>query len=175
MSNVLPPDVQKEIWSSHRANFILVGSLVLFVGAFLALLTLLPSIIATGIFDGGAGASKNVLLTEIQAEEERNEILRARMLVTQFSPLASSTALTFEALTAALKARPKGALVQEIQYTQGDKGKIILSGTAADRTAISAYRTALDEVPYFESISVPVGAFAGAEGGRFSITLTGEF
>lgn len=176
MSNVLPAAAQKEIWKLHRARFVLVGSLVLLAGAFVALLMLLPGTIASGILNGGdSRTSDGASLTVIQTENERNEMLRARILLSQLYPLASSTAPAFEAITAAIKVRPKGALVHDLRYTRGDTGKIIITGTAADRTAISAYRTALDEISYFESISVPVGAFAGAEGGRFSITLTGTF
>ncbi len=176
MSNVLPTASQKEIWSFHRANLILVGSLVLLAGACIALLTLVPSVIATGFYeenkiqegDGG-------LLTAAEAEAEKNEMLRAKALITAFMPLATSTSPSFEAVTAALSVRPKGALVTEIRYSKLDAGTIVINGTATDRATISAYRNALDEIPSFKTVTVPVGVFAGAEGGKFSITLTGAF
>ena len=50
-----------------------------------------------------------------------------------------------------------------------------VEGSAREREGINAYRAKLSEDPRFESISVPIGTLTGAEGGRFSITITGTF
>ena len=180
MSNILPSDTQKEMLRFYRARFILTGSLVFLVGAFLSMLALLPGTLiikldhaALGELSGATPPSE----AGSGVESERAEILRANALVEQLSTV-SSPPHVLEALRAALDARPLGTYVEDIQYTAGALGAggtLIISGNAANRTSINNYRAALADDPRFSSVSLPVGALVGAEGGRYSITLTGQF
>ena len=176
MSNVLSAGARKEVWRFHRGRFIFVGSLVLLSGALLALLSLLPSVLTIRAQQAALSEAIDITLpVDPENEKDRGDILRAQALVAQFSPMSSSTAPVLEAILAALRARPAGASVDDIRYTTEDESSIVINGTAANRASISAYREALSADPHFENVSVPAGAFAGTEGGRFSITLTGAF
>ena len=176
MANVLPLDAQKQMRRLFRARFVVVGSLAAITGALFTFLALLPS--ATGLYsellvpsDISGTPEKNT-----ENEAERTEILRAQSLVTQFSTMVSSTTPSFEALMSALRARPAGALVEEVRYTKdGGKGTILIYGNAKDRTSVTHYRDALEKEARFEEILIPASALAGAEDGRFSITLKGSF
>ena len=175
MSNVLSAGARKEVWRYHRGRFIFVGSLVLLSGALLALLSLLPSVLTIRAQQAALSEATDITLpVDPENEKDRGDILRAQALVAQFSPMSSSTAPALEAILAALRARPAGASVDDIRYTTEDGSSIVING-AANRASISAYREALSADPHFENVSVPAGAFAGTEGGRFSITLTGAF
>src|SRR3989344_5716945 len=151
MANVLSEDAKKQIGRLFRSRFIMVGSLAAITGAFFAFLALLPG--ATGLY------LQHLVSNEISAtppsigaedESERTEILRAQALVAQFSTAVSSTTPSFDALLAALAARPKGALIQEIRFVR-EKGKstIALYGSAKDRTSVGLYRDALVKDPRF--------------------------
>ena len=174
MVNVLPPRARKDLLRFNRTRFVLVGSFAMLIGAILAFLALLPAYTAMR-FQHMASPIASTTSPAVGDWNERAEILRAQALVTQFSSIVSGGDLAFEALTTALQVRPKGALIQNIRYTRGDKGSLVISGSASNRTDISTYRDVLARDTRFESVSVPAGALAGAEGGRFSITLTGMF
>ena len=65
--------------------------------------------------------------------------------------------------------------VDQITYTAGSPSSLMLVGSADTTGGISAYRAALAADAAFASVSVPVGALVGTEGGRFSVTLSGTF
>ena len=174
MANILPKEMKRNVWSFYRARFVLVGSFVLLAGACLALLALLPSILAVRTMNGFVEAPQAAMPELAQAQEERIGILRAQTLLAEFSPLASSTAPALEALNAALRARSSSIIIRGIEYTKETPGTIIISGESADRTSVSAYRDALSRDPHFTSVSVPASVLAGS-GGPFSITLKGAF
>lgn len=180
MSNLLLPNAQKEAWRFYRARLVIVGSLVFLTGAFVAFLSLLPAYVLiraeqTSLEEISKRTASGIVGDTF--ESERTEIARAQVLVTRFSSVATSSP-ALEMLQEALLVRPRGASVQDIRYTarEGTKeGSIVISGTAVDRTSINAYREALVGNSNFKSVSVPVGALTGVEGGQFSITLTGAF
>ena len=174
MSNVLPSGAQKDAWRFNRSHFVLVGALVLLVGALVALAVLIPGYL---LVKAGQEVALPSFLQVPAAKEgnERAEIVRAQVLTEQFSFLASSSTSPIDALAAALRARPSGASIEGIQYIRGEAGKILITGSASNRTSVSAYRDALAKEVYFTDVSIPASALAGAEGGKFSITLTGDF
>jgi hypothetical protein len=51
----------------------------------------------------------------------------------------------------------------------------MIVGFSLARDAINVYRQALQADPHFKTVSVPVGDLAGTQGGRFSVTLSGDF
>lgn len=59
--------------------------------------------------------------------------------------------------------------------TQGDDGKMIVSGTAATRDALRRYSVALSSLPFVEKADLPISAYAKDSDIPFSITLTGTF
>ena len=176
MANVLPLDVRKQVWRAFRARFVLVGSLAALAGAFFTFLALLPGMTGLYLQNLVSEDTSTVSLPASGDANNRIEILRAQSLVTQFSTIISSTTPAFDAFLAALQARPQGALIREIRYTkEGERSSIIVYGSAKDRTSISLYRDALAKDTRFQNILIPASALAGAEEGRYSITLTGKF
>jgi len=174
MSNVLPLSAQKSVWSFYRSRFLFVGSIAAILVAILAFAALLPAYMATRSLGKSLGDSESMLPASEEDQNERALILRARTLISELAPVAERPGV-FEALTEALEARPNGIVIQRMQIKKEDRQTIVIGGTASDRSRISAYRDALIKNSRFEQVDVPVGALAGAEGGQFSITLTGAF
>jgi hypothetical protein len=173
MVNVLPPRAKKELLRLNRAHFVLVGSIAALVGALLAFLALLPAYTIT-LFQHNISEVASTAPLTTEDENERAELLRSRSLVRQFSPIASGTNSSFEAIMAALEMRPEDVLIQNIRYTR-DGGSMVIRGIALNRADIIAYRDLLSEDARFENVSVPASDLAGNEGGQFSMTLTGAF
>lgn len=178
MSNVLTVASQKKAQHFFRARFVLTGSLALLLGAALVLLALTPAILRSGQWKSTEVAGEGVQAVSAEdVEQSRIEVLRAQALLEQFRIGSAYDRETITALEVVLHARPAGVSVRDIQYTVESSGEatLVLRGIAAERTNINAYRNALSGEEIFTSVSVPVGAFAEAEEGRFSITLTGAF
>src|SRR3989344_268815 len=103
MSNVLSEGARKEVWRFHRSRFIFVGSLVLLSGALLALLSLLPSVLTIRAQQAALSEATDITMpVDPESEKDRGDILRAQALVSQFSPMSSSTAPALEAILSAL-------------------------------------------------------------------------
>lgn len=179
MSNVLTGEAQKRARRYFKAHFILTGSLILIVGALLVFFAFTPAFLrlhqlkGSFLIDGQASTTVSAL----DVEQSRIEVLRAQALLEQFKTSSAYTRPTIAALEKALQARPSGVSIREIQYTVEVSGEstLILRGIASERVQINDYRNALSREDVFAEVSVPVGAFAEAEEGRFSITLTGTF
>lgn len=167
MANVLPIAAQKRVWRMYRARFIIVGSFVLLGLSAIGGVALLPSYLALEIAAPApvaTSAPRNDTVDPVA-------IARTQALLLQIGPVVSATSSPSTTITAALAARPAGLVVDSIGYTSEVPAKIVLGGTA-NRDQINAYRNALLATGRFSGVSVPVGALVGAEGGRFSITLT---
>ena len=89
-----------------------------------------------------------------------------------FAPLVEATTTPSAALARALSLRPSGVIVDHISYTPGS---LVLAGLSKSREGVGIYRKALAADPTFSSVVVPIGDLAGAQGGRFSMTLSGRF
>jgi hypothetical protein len=175
MSNLLPEKTLNSVRKAHRARFMLVGSLVSIVCAGIALLALVP---AYAIVSAGRSSAEEAADAEaLSFSTDREEITRARALVKELLPLATSTAPLYTVLDEILSARPSGIVVTNVNVRRGDPGEIILNGTVRSRDEINAYRDALAKNSRFDSISVPVplGLLTGIGGGAFSATLLGTF
>jgi hypothetical protein len=119
--------------------------------------------------------------TETSASAEdvamRADITRSQSLLKQFSQMAS-TSLAFNALQTILLHRPASITINQLDYTRGVGGKpgtILVTGSGSGRDAINTYRLALEAKGNFADVSVPVSALAGADAGRFTMTITGTF
>lgn len=156
----------------YRARFVVAGSCVAIVSAFLAGLALLPVYLA---LHSGEAASASLPGKISETQSERMEVARTQTLISTLSPYVFATTTLSDAIGAALALRPKGVIVDHVMYSSGTTGGLLLDGSAATREGINAYRQALQADPRFETVSVPVGDLAGAKGGQFSVTLTGKF
>jgi hypothetical protein len=175
MTNLLPQQSLGRARSFYRGHFILTGSLILTACGLFSLLALVPAytILRAGHIPAEAsGASPSQARID---ESERQSLDETRIVLLELKPVASSTVSFVGVLGDVLNVRPSGIAITNIIYTPGDPGTIVLSGTSASRDATSKYRTTLLDDPRFTSVSVPIGALAGVEGGHFTVTLTGAF
>ena len=171
MMNLLPEPAQKKVLSDYRAHHILAGSLLLLGSAFLSVLAFLPSYAALFVTRPqevvGAG-------TVSQNQTDLNDVMRAQLLVSQLGPVLSATSTASRAIRAALEARPKRVHVDHISYTKSPFNLMVV-GAADGRDDINSFREAVVAEGKFSTVSIPVGALLGAQGGRFTMTLSGGF
>lgn len=171
MANVLTLEEKKNLDRRMRARFILVGALVLTIGAAVACLALLPALVSVQV----AHASLNAPPEEsAAARDDQQKASRAQVLVTALGSLASATTSSANALAGALALRPTGISVTAITY-QANAHTIQLSGTSPRREAVNAFRDALEGSGAYSSVTVPVAALVGTQEGRFTITLKDGF
>jgi hypothetical protein len=114
-------------------------------------------------------------VAEFPQNDEREEVMQAQMLVRAFKPIAASATSSLTIFEDIFSARPAGVVLSSVGLVKGEEGSIAISGRASSREQINSYRAALSENPMFESVEVPIGVFVGAEGGNFSMTITGTF
>lgn len=171
MSNVLPKEYQKKVWRFYRSRFLRASGLAALCTAFVLFIALIPAYLtARATYMPNALSDTSVDKEEI--EQEKEEIAKAKALVEELGPKVKGIR-TFEIMADALRARPAGISIQKMQFTkEGSRATIVISGTASNRTQVSAYRTALSEISRFETVTVPVGALAGTDSGQFSVTIT---
>ena len=174
MVNILPQDSLKTVRRFYRSRAVVAGSLVASACAAVALLSLVSAYTIVNAVPASLEGSPEVTLPA-SSGEDREEIVRAQVLLKEFGPLASSASSSMEFIEAALLARPAGVLVQNIHITRGASATLVLAGTTPSRDDINAYRVSLSKDPRFKSVSVPIGILAGAKDDRFTVTLTGDF
>ena len=171
MANLLPEKDQKKIASDFRSRLILAGSYLMLGSAFFAALALFPSyaiLFATRPQEATRTA-------RIQNKADEKDLARTQVLVNQISPILSASSSVSAAILAAVADKPKGVHLDHITYAGAKTQDIIISGAADNRDEINLYRNTLAKDSHFTRVSVPVGALVGAEGGRFTLTLGGNF
>ncbi len=174
MANVIPNEIRQDLESHARARFIIVGAIVALAGAGVTFLLLIPSYLAISTHDGGSQGPSNA---SASAQQERDiaTLKHTTALLGVLSPMVSATSTPTALIEEVLTARPSGVRINQIAYHVGSPSTLMLSGAADTNGEISAYRDTLASDPRFSSVSVPVGALVGTDGGRFSITLSGTF
>ena len=169
MSNVLPPEARARIRSEYRARFLLASLCLIVVGAsvIFALLPAAVSLAAVPIPSAPATATVSDTATDLVAIKHTQGIVAA---------LASSTAATssISALESLLAARGSGITINLITYSAAAH-TITLNGSAASPADITAFQDALQQNPIFTNVSVPVGELFDAQGGAFTMTVSGTF
>lgn len=174
MSNILPHEAKKAVWSMYRVRFIIAGSLMALLAAGLCALSLLPSYLALHAADIASAASSTTP-PKVATDADRAAIVSLRALLTSLSPLIAGTTSPSTVITQALSLRPSTILIDHITYAGGNPGTIIIAGSAATREAINGYRQVLSADSHWKSVSIPIGDLTGEPGARFSLTLSGSF
>ncbi len=170
MANVLPLQTQKKLWRIYRARFIIAFSVFMLGFALLGVILFIPSYFVLRI--AAVPADGAVSTHSESASEDIMAVARAQALVRTLQTLVSTTSSPSHSIASVLSNRPKGVLIERITYL-ADEGQFLLSGSAS-REALNAYHNVLLRNPAFTSVSIPVAALVGNEGGNFSITLTGS-
>ena len=174
MANVIPEEMRHNVERRERARLIITAAVVAIVCAGLAFVLLLPGYLAT-LVDARHAPPAFTAVTQEQQASDAAAIAHTNALLAVVAPIAQASSTPSDVILDALAARPSGVHIDQIIYRAGDPSSIMLSGSADTNNEINAYQTALSNDPHFASVSVPVGALVGTEGGHFSITLSGTF
>lgn len=169
MSNVLPPEAKKQLDRAARWRALFVLGCAGTLAAFIAVLSLMPTFIAIA----SARASLDAPSVEEvgTAREFQVQARRAQSLVDALQPLVMASSTPSGMLADALAVVPEGVSIGMITY-QAAQETLILSGEAPQRASVNAYRDALEKSARFKKVEIPVGALAGTQEGRFTVTLT---
>ena len=173
MMNVLPESAVRALSREYIARSIVALSGLLMIAAGVGFLTLLPSYVALQV-NLGAHTDQGGHAHDVTAQD-RADIVRTQKLIGQLHGVVNATSSPSATIRVALGLRPKGVIVEHMTYAPGLSGSLVLVGTAPSREGISSYRDALAHDPHFKTVSLPVDALVGAQGGQFTITLSGAF
>lgn len=167
MANVLPNGAQKKVWRLYRGRFVIMFSLFSLALSLLALLSLVPSYLALSI---AAPPSSDITPGKGSAvPDAASAVARAQTLLRTLSPVLDSTSSPSMIIAQVLESRPKTLVVTRVTYDVSKK-ELSLVGSG-NRSVISTYRDALTKDPRFATVSVPVSALVGSDGGTFSMTI----
>ena len=172
MANVLPPEAQKKVWSTYQARFILVTSLVLFVLAAAAAVTMIPSYVAVQLAETDEARESE------ETEEARAQTValqKSQFLIGELLPIVSATSSPVDIVTTTLALKPTGVRITRILYVEDTEEERLTLVGSGSRIDVSAFKDALTHSGLFTAVSVPVGALVGSESGGFSIVLVGKF
>lgn len=158
MTNILPLEAQKKVWSMYRSRFLITASLVSLALSTLAALVLVPSFLALEL--AAPPISDAVAHSRENTPTDIAIISRTQALAGALSPILAATSSPSQRIREALSAKPQGVSVTHITYTS-QPSMITLSGTAS-RDTISAFRDTLAKDPLFTNVSVPVDSLIGA-------------
>jgi hypothetical protein len=171
MSNLLPQQFQKQLWAGYRARFVTVGSMLFICVAIITALALLPSYIILITNYPRQTISKD---QQQKNDTDLIDLATAQILVIQYGPMMSDKPTT-EVVIDILQLRPAGVKVDKIAYTAGTVATLVVSGAATSRESINMYREAIVATGRFKSVTIPVGDLIGVKGGRFTVTISGQF
>jgi hypothetical protein len=181
MSNVLPPNAQKNLLRMYRARFIVVGSRMMIGAALICGLALLPSYFA---LRSSAYATSNGAISAQVAAEDKSTVARVGALKRVLENSLQTSSGAPAVIEGILAARPDGLTLEHIAYiTESKKNdddtihrsySVLLTGVAMHRELISTYRAALAKDAQYKNINVPVADLAGAADGHFSMTISGD-
>ena len=174
MTNVIPEDIRRDMQSNARARLIVAASMVAIIVAALSFLALLPSYLVLKVNASGAHPSVAVI-APVDIAHDKVLIAHTTTLLNTLSPLVGTTSMPARTIQSVVALRPVGVHIDQITYIAGSPSSLMLVGSAETNGKISLYRDALVATALFTSVSVPVGALVGTDGGRFSITLLGAF
>src|SRR4051812_41428576 len=129
MANVLPPEVQKRVWSFYRARFIFVGSITAIVTALVTIGALMPSYMY--LLYTREPEQVTVQGVKIDASAESAQAARIKALLAGFSPLLAASSSPLSVIQHALQLRGAGITVQHITYSGGKNGPLVIIGSSA--------------------------------------------
>lgn len=171
MSNLLPIPSIREVTRIYKARFLFVASSFLFVAGIVAGIILLPSYLIVEKYHMSLEEQIASLSAPAADTADRDLISHIQERVGQLGPIVAATSTPGQMITDALALRPAGISVDHINYSIGKAATVLLSGSSKGGDIVGAYQRALAGSDSFAGVSVPVGALAGVDNGRFNITI----
>lgn len=154
----------------YRSRLVLVTGIALLILAAAAALTLVPSFVALHV---AAPPISDARPSE-DAENDAAELERTQLLLREVQGALAVSTSSIAAAEEALRLRPSGIRITRFSYQGGESGRFTLSGDGT-RETITGYRDALTQSGAFASVAISVGALVPAEGGPFTIVVSGDF
>jgi len=170
MMNLLPEKARSAISWDMAHRMLLSSSLLLFGAALVTLLSLAPGLLV--LIVGVPGTQ--VTAASSGKSADTSAIAQTQALISQVSPAIATTTAPTRAIVVALSLKENNITVDHITYSS-DGQSLVLSGSAGVKDSVNSYRAVLAADRRFSSVTVPVSALVGADSGKFTITLTGNF
>jgi len=142
--------------------------------SFVAAIILLPSYVIVEKNRSALEASGAASDTPSANKSDQDLLNHIKSRVGELGPLVSATSTPNDLITAALALRPVGITIDHIGYSIGKTATILLTGSSKAGDQVNAYQRSLASSNAFAGVSVPVGALAGVNDGRFSITIVAK-
>jgi hypothetical protein len=174
MANLIPEKIQREMRGHSQARFILSTTILALAVAATTSLLLLPSYVMLSVH-GPMRAGSVPTLSAGDRAADQTAISHANAAITLLSPLINASSTSMGTIQQVVSLRPVGVHIDGITYIKGDPSSLMIVGAADSPSLVSVYRAALATTNSFDSVTVPVGALVGTDGGRFSITISGTF
>lgn len=174
MANLIPETIRREMRGHSQARFILSTAVLALVVAAIASLLLLPSYVMLSVH-GPMRTGVGPTLSQADRTADQAAVTHTNAAISLLLPLINASSTSMGTIQQAVSLRPVGVRIDGISYIKGTPASLMIVGSAGSPSLVSAYRTALAANPIFDSVTVPVGALVGTDGGRFSITISGTF
>ena len=169
MSNLLPrKDLQ--LRSHEYYGRVLCGvALITALTALAIFLLSLPTVILVQSASSQMGMPTSTTTSEVSAEVNRINSL-VREVGDAVSDKKPSNTIRY-----VLSLRPPEVVIDDVTFIAGTPASLSLSGHTNRQDVLDVFRKKLIDEKKFESVSLPANALIGAEGGKFTLTLTGNF
>jgi len=174
MANLIPENIRGEMRGHSQARFVLSTAVLALIVALVAALLLVPSYVILSVH-GSMHPGAVATLSQADRTADQAAVTHTNNAIAILLPLIHASSTAVGILQQAVSLHPAGVRIDGISYTSGTPASLMIVGSADSPSLVSAYRTALAANPIFDSVTVPVGALVGTDGGRFSITISGTF
>ncbi|MFM2357626.1 MAG: hypothetical protein RJA61_363 [Candidatus Parcubacteria bacterium] len=175
MFNLLPQEHQKELRKEYtRRRFVLFLGAFFFVGVS-ALVTLFPSYLLSTQEEKEVSLEKYVDAEMLKEDmDSLNERIKNIKTNTRIITLNTEDVLAGEVFDLILGQVSSGVSVRNLLFKKGETEgvQVIIAGIAGTRDGLLAFAKALENIPLFARVDVPVSTFTKERNIEFSLTLT---
>lgn len=178
MSNLLPPKQQLSILHLYRKRFLSI--MFLFVAALLAVgsVLLLPSLMFLKNSQAELQQKHDALAgqgTDAIAHSLSSSISDINSKLSDFANSAPTSPLVGDFITPVLNAKTSHVHLTEFSYTantDGTTADVEISGDADSREALLDFSNALQTIPNYTDVNVPIASFIKSTDVTFTINAT---
>lgn len=169
MINLLPPSAKKRLKREHRLRFLSMLMIAAAIACLVALLFSIPTFILQK-YQLNSIREDEAFTAEVEAEQKRiaRENLELQRILDHIGrqtppPSRSDVIARVDDLA--------GGEVRVDRFAFDAKDKLTISGVAATRPALSAFRDRLNAERSFSSVELPLASLVSERDAEFTITL----
>ena len=177
MSNLLPPESQKNILKEYRIRLAATSMAALFIITLFAIILLIPSFLLSSVKVKSSEEQLNLVRnkdTEQVEKEMKSLIFQTNADTTLLEEGDVVTEVVGELFTYLLDTKPNSIAITGILYEKSktdDLDTVSLRGIALNREALFSYITFLQTSGYFTEAAVPVSRFIKEKDIDFTIPM----